>query len=102
LVNPYSHGLVAAFHVQSNSSYTLEQIPDGTYQVLFELGLGWNPQTQGFSQNKSFARFDELLEYTTVQFGNQIQYRAFEVTLHTVLDGNASTSNVSEQEFKSY
>lgn len=102
LINPDSHESIAEFYVKSNSVYTLEQIPDGTYQVLFELGTGWNAQTQDFSQNKSFSKFNESLKFTTRQLGNEIQYRVFEITLHPVPNGKARTSAVSRQEISRY
>jgi hypothetical protein len=101
-VEPLSRKLVAAFHVKSNSTFTVNQIPDGTYRVIFALGKNWNPKTQSFTQSKSFAKFDKPLNYTTMQLGNRIRYRAFRITLHPVPSGKARTSSVNEQEFKRY
>jgi hypothetical protein len=102
LVDPNSRTLVAAFSVKSNSSFTQERIPDGAYRVLFVLGNGWNAQTQSFSKNKSFAKFDKLLNFTTTQMTGGIQYRVFKITLHPVPRGKAKTSGVSQKEFDSY
>jgi hypothetical protein len=102
LIEPNSGILLAGFFVKSNSSYTLEQIPDGTYRVLFALGQGWNPNTQVFTKNKQFAKFDKPLAYTTTQLSNSIQYKVFKITLHPVVGGQARTSGVSEQEFNRY
>jgi hypothetical protein len=102
LAEPNSRTLVAAFYVKSNSSFTQEQIPDGTYKVLFVLGKGWNAQTQSFTKNKSFSKFDKLLNFTTTQMIGGIQYRVFKITLHPVPSGKARTSGVSQKEFNSY
>jgi hypothetical protein len=102
LIEPNFQQLVAAFFVKSNSSYTLNPIPDGTYRVLFALGKNWNPGTQSFAQSKSFAKFDKPLSFTTTQLGNGIQYKVFQITLHPVVGGKARTSGVNEQEFKRY
>jgi hypothetical protein len=102
LIEPNSGILLAGFFVKSNSSYTLEQIPDGTYRVLFALGQGWNPNTQVFTKNKQFAKFNKPLAYTTTQLSNSIQYKVFKITLHPVVGGQARTSGVSEQEFNRY
>jgi hypothetical protein len=102
LVEPSSHTLVGALYVKANSASTLDQIPDGTYQVLFVLGEGWKPNTQSFTKNKRFAKFDKSLNFTTVQLGNSIQYRVFQITLHPVAGGKARTSGVNEQEFNRY
>jgi hypothetical protein len=102
LVEPRSGILVGALYVKANSASTLDQIPDGTYQVLFVLGEGWNPNTQSFTKNKSFAKFDQPLNFTTMQLGNRIEYRVFQITLHPVAGGKARTSGVNEQEFNRY
>jgi hypothetical protein len=102
LIEPNSRILRAAFFVKSNSSFMQEQIPDGTYKVLFVLGNGWNAQTQAFTKNKSFAKFDKLLNFTTMQVSGGIQYRVFKITLHPVTGGKARTSRVSQKEFESY
>jgi hypothetical protein len=102
LIEPNSRTLMAAFFVKSNSSFMQEQIPDGTYKVLFVLGNGWNAQTQAFTKNKSFAKFDKLLNFTTMQVSGGIQYKVFKITLHPVTGGKARTSGVSQREFESY
>jgi hypothetical protein len=102
LVELRSRTLVGALYVKANSTLTLNQIPDGTYQVLFVLGEGWNPNTQSFTKNKYFAKFNQSLNFTTMQLGNSIQYRVFQLTLHPVAGGKARTSGVNEQEFNRY
>jgi hypothetical protein len=102
LIEPNSRTLMAAFFVKANSSFMQEQIPDGTYKVLFVLGNGWNAQTQAFTKNKSFAKFDKLLNFTTTQVSGGIQYKVFKITLHPVTGGKARTSGVSQKEFESY
>jgi hypothetical protein len=102
LIEPSSRTLMAAFFVKSNSSFVQEQIPDGTYKVLFVLGNGWNTQTQSFTKNKSFSKFDKPLNFTTMQMVGGIQYRVFKITLHPVPSGKARTSGVSQKEFDSY
>jgi hypothetical protein len=102
LVEPRTRILVGTLYVKANSASTLDQIPDGTYQVLFVLGEGWNPNTQSFTKNKRFAKFDKPLNFTTMQLSNGIQYRVFQITLHPVVSGNARTSGVNEQEFNRY
>lgn len=102
LIEPRSRILVGVFYVKSNSTFTLNQIPDGTYQVLFMLGEGWNPNTRSFTKNKRFAKFDKSLNFTTTPLINGIQYSAFQITLHPVVNGNTTTSGVNEQEFNRY
>lgn len=102
LVEPRSGTLVAAFYVKLNSSFTLEQIPDGTYEVIFVLGEDWDSKAQSFTKSKSFTKFDKSLNFTTTQLSNEIHYRAFRITLNPVSEGNTTTSRVSEKEFERY
>lgn len=106
LVDSYTDELVASFYVQSNSTFTLEGVPDGLYEVLFASGEDWDSNTRKFTLNQSFAKFDSPFDFTTItrQLTNQIeyQYRIHKVTLHRVVDGNARTSGVNEQEFAQY
>jgi hypothetical protein len=102
LVNPPVRTLVASFFVKSGSTFTQNQIPDGTYKVLFVLGKGWNPTIQSFTRGKSFAKFDKPLNFATVQLGSAIRYKAFKITLHPVVGGKARTSGVSQKEFDGY
>jgi hypothetical protein len=93
LVDPLSRSLVAAFYVKSNSTFTLEEIPDGTYEVLFVTGQG---------ESQSFSKFDLPFEFTTTQLTDRIEYSIHRITLNEVVDGNATTSEVDEQEFEQY
>ena len=102
LVDPRSGTLVAAFYVKLNSSFTLKQIPDGTYEVLFVLGEDWDSKAKSFTKSKSFTKFDKSLNFTTTQLSNEIHYRAFRITLNPVIEGNTTTSTVNEQEFDRY
>jgi hypothetical protein len=102
LVDPLSNESVASFYVKSSSSFTLEGVADGSYQVIFASGEDWDSNTQSFTMNKSFTKFDSTLDFTTRQYTDEIRYSTHEITLHQVLDGNATTSEVNEQEFAQY
>jgi hypothetical protein len=97
---------MAAFYTKSDSTFTLKQIPDGVYQVLFVSGEDWDSKTKSFTRSKSFARFERDLNFTTTKRtdkkGIYTRYARFELTLHHVVNGNAKTSAVNEQEFESY
>jgi hypothetical protein len=103
LIDPLSDELVASFYVQSNSTFTLEEIPDGTYEVIFTSGENWDSNTRSFTMSKSFARFDDPLDFNTILLADGgTEYRTYELTLHSVENGNAQTSGVSEQESAQY
>ena len=102
LVDTRADESVASFYVKSNSTFTLEGVPDGSYQVIFTSGEDWDSNTKSFTMNKSFTAFDSTLDFTTIQYADEIRYSIHEITLHQVVDGNATTSEVNEQEFTQY
>ena len=102
LVDPLADLLVASFYVKSNFTFTLEGVPDGSYQVIFTSGEDWDSDTRSFTMNKSFTEFDGTFDFITRQYLNEIRYSIHEITLHQVADGNATTSEVNEQEFTQY
>lgn len=96
LVDPASRKLVTAFYVKSKSDFTLKQIPDGKYQILFMSGEDWDAKAQSFTRNRSLQKFDQLLDFKTMQVEDQIRYMAFDLTLNPVPGGNATTSGLDE------
>jgi hypothetical protein len=102
VVDPLTNQLVAAFFVESGLTFTLEEIPDGDYEVLFVLGEVWDSSTRSFTRNKSYAKFDSPLEFITRELYNGIEYSILKATLHEVVDGNTTTSAVTEGEFEKY
>jgi hypothetical protein len=102
LVDPSVRTLVASFYVKAGSNFTLEGIPDGTYELLFVTGEGGNPTTGSFSGSKSFLKFDSPLGFITTEVSGGIEYSIHRVTLHGVANGNAKTNRIDEQEFEQY
>jgi hypothetical protein len=100
-----SSKLVAAFYVKANSDYTLKRIPDNNYQLLFVSGEDWDGKSRTFTRNATFTKFDEPLNFVTTREteGRTIRtrYSVFSVTLHSVINGDAPTSAIDEQEFNS-
>ncbi|MBW4464002.1 MAG: hypothetical protein KME07_00995 [Pegethrix bostrychoides GSE-TBD4-15B] len=102
LVDSVSRKLVTAFYVKSSANFTVEQIPDGTYAVLFVTGEDWDAKTKSFTRRGSFTKFDKSLNFVTKQASNGIQYTIIKLTLNPVVNGNATLSGVDEQEFGRY
>lgn len=102
LIDPASRKLIAAFYVKSNSDLKLEQIPDGTYVVLFTTGEDWDAKAKSFTRSSNFTKFDKSLNFVTKQLTDGRQYTIIELTLNPVPGGNATTHGVSEQDFGQY
>jgi hypothetical protein len=71
--------------------------------MIFTSGENWDSNTRSFTMSKSFARFDDPLDFNTISLADGgTEYRTYQLTLHSVENGNAQTSGVSEQEFAQY
>lgn len=87
-----------AVYVQSNSTTTVRDIPDGFYHVLFATGKGYYAAKKSFVSDLSCFTFDSDLDYST----SESTYSTWSITLNAVANGNARTSRVSDSVFESY
>jgi hypothetical protein len=98
--------LMAAFYVRGNSSFSINDIPDGSYAILYRTGYGWLEHQRDFERGKGAAKFDNNLVYTTriQKEGNLIRtyYDTITLTLHKVVDGNAPAEDISDDEFNKF
>ena len=86
---------VAAAYIRSGESYTMRSIRDGTYELYFTTGSGWNGKA--FTRNPTRQHFRDLFDFST----SSTTYTTWSVTLHPVAGGTASTENVDSEEFPS-
>mgnify|MGYP001582186993 FL=1 len=97
---------IFSVYIKANSTYTIKDISDGNYRLYFALGKDWDTTNKVFLQNPHPTKFDEIFDfYTRVTYdGNyeNTRYGAYEVTLNSVLGGNARTSCVDLAEFNNY
>lgn len=84
-----------AFYLRKGEVFHNSGIGDGTYDLYFILGEGWDPGAKEFTSGQRFQKFEDPLVYETI--GNQ--YTEYTVTLYGVSDGNAETDTVSEENF---
>jgi DNA-directed RNA polymerase subunit RPC12/RpoP len=89
------------FYVSANNSFTLPNILDGYYRVLYQSGSDWDGQR--FTRNLSCARFDDALNFKTTETtkydGVYEQYAVWKLTLQPVKHGTATTTPISIAEF---
>jgi hypothetical protein len=92
--------------IRASSVATIPHIPNGRYSLVFATGRGWNDLDGRFRERHGSSRFDEPLIFSTSQRveGNQITtyYNTMEVTLHTVVNGNAKIENISDNDFERF
>jgi hypothetical protein len=87
--------VVRTVYVRTGTTGTIQQIPDGTYEVIFMFGEDWIPKLGRFCAKQDFSRFDDLFDYHP----RVNRYNVWDVTLHSVVGGTAETSPVDPAAF---
>jgi hypothetical protein len=102
----WNQTLVASFYVRGGAQFSFDHIPDGTYQLMYCTGFGWNSSRRDFTRGKNAAQYDQPLVFTTRQRTesgqNIITTDVLTLTLHKVINGNAKASDISLHEFDRY
>ncbi|MFF2349744.1 hypothetical protein ACFVVL_08175 [Kitasatospora sp. NPDC058115] len=86
---------VHSLYVGKGKKGSIEGIEDGTYDVFFSDGVDWDPTLKMFTQNCSYSKFDESLDFVT----DRTTYQIWSITLTAKVGGNAKTSDVDEENF---
>jgi hypothetical protein len=84
-----------AVYIQSNDSYRMKGIKDGTYILYCALGKDWDNYSKRFTSETTYERFEQELRFTS----SETTYTIYEITLHPVIGGTGRTKPVSEDEF---
>lgn len=99
LVSPHRKYTFVSFYVREGRTATVPQIRANTYKLVFALGEGWDERRGRFHRIFSTSAFESLLTISKNAFDS---YNGYSVTLNPVVDGNAATGEISEEEFLSY
>ena len=101
-----SDKLAVSFYVRAGEKFTFDRIPDGTYQVVYCIGYGWEMARLDFERGRHARRYDSPLTFATRRQteGDQIVVTTdvLTLTLHQVIGGNAKTSDISLDEFEAF
>src|SRR3989344_1690681 len=89
---------VLTVYIKANSTYTMENISNGTYWLAFAQGTDWNATTKKFNRNAQTSAFDDTFVFETTD----TQYSGWEVTLNPVVGGTAQSSDVDPSQFDKY
>lgn len=81
---------VVSAYIRDGGSFRMTGIRDGTYVIFFSTGSNWNGNLARFTSGVNNQRFDDTLPFTTPG----ASYTIWDVTLHGVAGGTASTSGV--------
>lgn len=88
------------FFVRANSEFKIEGIGMCKCILQFSMGTDWEKSKRKFLRDKSFSQFDDLLEFRETKTNLGIEWATFEVTLHSIQDGNAHTTPIDESDFE--
>ena len=98
--------MMAAFYVRSHEKATYSTIPDGRYTVAYCTGYGWDGAIRNFARGRHARRYDDPLTYSTKRArdasGVTTYTDVMTLTLHKVASGNATTSEMSLEDFDQY
>jgi hypothetical protein len=106
VIDPQTSQLVGSFYASASQQSELQNIPDGTYEIIFTLGTDWDKAASTFTQNISYSRFGSTPEYTTRERveGNTVytDTSVYEITLHPVPSGKVPITTIDLSEFAKY
>jgi hypothetical protein len=86
---------IYAAYVRTSDSFRLEGVGNGLYKLYFSTGAAdsWDGDVRKFTRGVRLQKFDD-----TFEFG---RYAGWRVTLHAIVNGNASASSVPPGGFPS-
>ena len=86
--------LIGVF-IQKWTSFTINNINDGSYDLYILSGENWNLNTKQFNNNSGYMKFEDSFTFTT----SNTEFTIWRVTLYPVIDGKAKTKPISQDDF---
>ena len=96
-------------YIKKNITFTMPNIPSGTYIIKVMFGNSWNPKknngenfpTGGFMKNVSFIKSmdNDSFNFVPDKTCDGVIYPTYSVTLHKVQNGNLRTDEISKSDF---
>ncbi|MFC7480617.1 hypothetical protein ACFQX7_11980 [Luedemannella flava] len=78
-------------YVGPSKSFTVNNIPSGTYLVYMASGTDYDRNAKSFTRNCGYSKFDDTFVFSST--------KAWSITLTKSVGGNASTSDVDGGDF---
>ena len=97
LVRADNRRLVSKFYVAAESDFAIKKISNGNYQILYTRGTDWDGNK--FTRDAAYKSFDELVDFTTTDTYDGIEYSTYTLTLNTVIGGNTQASEIDASKF---
>lgn len=106
LIDTLENKAVYVVFIRAQSDFTISNIPNGRYKLLFAAGRGWDDVDGRFREREGASAFDQPLNFTTetrTEADGVYSYsHSMEVTLNPVVGGTAQTDSISTKEFEKY
>jgi hypothetical protein len=99
LVDIRTNLTVRLVYIQANTDGEITNISSGDYLVKFALGTGYHADSGRFLYAQSFAKFDETFDFHQYRTSDGIEWNDYNISLHGVVGGTATTSRISASEF---
>ncbi|HEU5159321.1 MAG TPA: hypothetical protein VFU43_20160 [Streptosporangiaceae bacterium] len=90
---------IISVYVRRKRKFKVTGINDGTYKVFYVRGTDWDDKARWFARECEFQRFDDTFKFRTITTATQIRWDTWEITLHPVVGGKASTSDVDPGDY---
>ena len=106
LVHNYIDKSIYTVYIKANSEYTIKNISNWVYKLLFHSWEDWNETVKWFNKNGTPQMFEDFFRYETTQEHSNDYVRdintSWSITLHPVASWDAQTDFVSIDEFARY
>jgi hypothetical protein len=79
-----------AIYIRAGDTYNLTGVDDGSYGLYFTMGTGWDAKAGKFRSSRGLYRFNNPLDFKTVDDADGTEYSTFEVSLYEVPMGESN------------
>lgn len=102
LVDVSTNKTARLVYIRAATEGTISQIRSGKYILKFSLGSGYDKDSGKFTDNQSFSKFDEIMDFQEYREGRRTSWSDGKVTLNPVVGGKAKTSSISADDFEDH
>lgn len=92
--------VVLTFFVRANDAAWIDDIPDGSFQVMFATGTGFSRKCIDFIGDINVSGTDQPVRFRSVQVGSRISYTDMHFDLNVQRQGNFRPRTYSADEFR--
>lgn len=99
LVDSKSGNTQRFVYVRANLEATIKNISPCSCILKFSQGRDWDISAQKFLYNRSFWQFSNPIDFKEIKKDTGVEWIDYQVTLHPVATGTATTQPINESDF---